>query len=146
MEDHGFFKYVWRINGIVWLVVGFLAIGILIFAGYEVYLQKTRDRNTRNIINIQQEADLQEQWQLGLMEEVEGTPYVMIPLISEQHYDQSYYGKSSLSARNYLFIDSRNNEKRWVLKSNENLIARLDQLADRNDTGGRGEAKAILFR
>ncbi len=70
----------------------------------------------------------------------------MIALQSDQSYGQAYYSKSSLSIRNYLFINSINNEKRWLLNSNEYLISDTDLLQNASDSENSKTVKAILYQ
>lgn len=146
MEESKFFKYVWRVNGLILLVAGILAIGVLAFAGYKIYSESTRDRNTRNIVNIQEESEIKEEWRLGRISETQGTPYVMVPLNSDQSYAQSYYSKSTSSARNYLFIDSKNNEQKWLFQNNKYLIADTDMLSEHGYDKEERNIRAILYQ
>ena len=65
MEENKFFRYVWRINGLILMITGLLAIGVLVFAGYKIYTETSRERNTRNIVNVQEETQIKEIWKLG---------------------------------------------------------------------------------
>lgn len=49
MEESRFFKFVWRFDAIVLMVAAVLAIGVLLFAGYHMFQDITRTRNTGNI-------------------------------------------------------------------------------------------------
>ncbi len=91
MEENKFFRFVWRFNGIILMIAGILAIGFLAFAGYQLYEEFTRDRVVSNIVNIEKNTTIEESWQLGYMQEIQGTPYVLIPLNSEQNYARSSY-------------------------------------------------------
>jgi len=146
MEENKFFRYIWRINGLILLVAGVMAIGVLAFAGYKIYAKTTRDRSTRNIVNIQEDSELKEEWRLGYMADIQGTSYVMVPLNSDQSYAQSYYSKSSSSARNYLFINSKNNEQHWLLKNNKYLIADMAMLSEYGYRNEERNIRAILYQ
>lgn len=58
MEDNKFFKLVWRFNGLLISVAGILAIGVLLFAVYQIFKDVTRDRNTQNIVNIEESSEV----------------------------------------------------------------------------------------
>jgi hypothetical protein len=146
MEENKFFRYIWRINGLILLVAGIMAIGVLAFAGYKIYGETTRDRSTRNIVNIQEDSEIKEKWLLGYMEDIQGTSYVMVPLNSDQNYAQSYYSKSSSSARNYLFINSKNNEQHWLFKNNKYLIADKTMLSEQGYRNEERNIRAILYQ
>lgn len=123
MEENKFFRFVWRFDGVLFMIAGVLLIGVLAIAGYKIARDVTRERNTCNIVNVQEGVDLEENWLLGRMMDIQDSPWAMIPLNSDQSYAQSYYSKSSSSARNYLFVNSRTNEKHWLFKTNQYLIA-----------------------
>ncbi len=91
MEESKFFKFVWRFNSLILMVAGVLAIGVLSFAGYKIIKDVTRERSTLNIVNFQEENTEKENWQFGHLSIIQGSPYVMIPLKSDQSYAQSYY-------------------------------------------------------
>jgi hypothetical protein len=128
MEENKFFKYLWRVNGVVLLIVGFLAIGVLTFAGYKIYSETMRERGQVSIVNIQPKAEIKEKWELGYMSKVPGTSIIILSLNSDQSYSQSYYNKSTLSARNYLFIDAENNTKHWLFKTNQQLVISIEKM------------------
>lgn len=145
-DESKFFRFVWRFNGLIIMAAGVLAIGVLGFTGYSILQDMTRDRNPRNIVNVQEESNIEETWQLGYMRRIEGSPYVMIPLSSVQDDSQSYYSKSTHLARNYLFINSQDNEKHWLFNTNEYLIENADLLSENNYNADNRQTRAILFR
>lgn len=145
MEDSRFFISVWRFNAIILMVAGILSIGLLIFSGYHIIKDVTRKRNTRNIVNVSEDQQINEKWELGRVHEIVGTPYALIPLTSDQSYAQSYYSKSSNSARNYLFIDTENSNKQWLFDTNEFLVADIDFLSEKEYKDDDRVVRAILY-
>ncbi len=145
MENSQFFKQVWRINGVIIMVAGLLAIGVLMFAAYQIFKETIRERGVTGIVNIEASAEVKEKWQLGYLSSIQGTPFVMIPLSSDQQYSQSYYDKSASSIRNYLFINKQESNQHWLLKSNEHLIMNADVLSESTNSGQEAAALAILF-
>lgn len=145
MEENRFFKFVWRFNGIIFMIAGVLTIGVLGYASYKMYSDATRERNVANIVNVAENKHIDEKWQLGHLEKIDGNPYVMIPLYSDQNYAQSYYSKSAQSTRNILFINIGNNQKRWLLDTNDWLIISSDILPEREYNEKDRLAKVILY-
>ena len=146
MDENRFFKFVRRFNGIVLMVAGVLLIGVLIFAAVSgIFRGVTHEREARNIVNVTNDTDLDEKWRLGYLKEVNGTPYVMIPLYSDYNYGRSYYSKSSHSSRNYLFINSQTNQKRWLLNTNDYLIMNDEMLSAKSCGEKDCKVKAILY-
>lgn len=147
MEDNSFFRFVWRINGLVIMVGGLMAIVVLAFSGYKIAKDITRERGVRNIVNVKEEKNVQEKWQLGNLSKVQGSPYVMISLNSDQSYAQSYYSKALSSVRNYLFINSSSNEKHWLLETNQYLITNATfLLSEKEDCSKPKNVIAILYK
>jgi hypothetical protein len=144
MENSQFFKQVWRINGVIIMVAGLLAIGVLMFATYQIFKETVRERGVSGIVNIEASAEVKEKWQLGYLSSIQGTPFVMIPLSSDQQYSQSYYDKSASSIRNYLFINKHENQQHWLLSDNEHLIMKADVLSE-STSSGQEAGLAILF-
>jgi hypothetical protein len=144
MEENTFFKWVWRFNGVVISVAGVLAIGVLLFVGNKLLQDMTRERKAHNVVNIETRSEVKEHWRLGSMAEVRGHPVVMVPLHSDQKYNQSYYNKISLSVRNYLFINTETSSNQWLFDHNNYLIENREYLRS-----GMGDTKknvtAILY-
>jgi hypothetical protein len=146
MEESRFFKFIWRFNGLVIMVAGVLAIGVLAFAGYKIVGDATRERSTHNIVNVQVDKTIEEKWKLGYMSHIQGSSYVMIALNSDQSYAQSYYSKSTSSARNYLFINGQNNERTWLFETNQYLVTDTDILSVKESGSNEQKVEAILYR
>jgi hypothetical protein len=60
MEENEFFRFVWRFNGLIPMIAGVIAIGVPAFAGYKIIKDVTRERNARNIVNVQEENNIKE--------------------------------------------------------------------------------------
>jgi hypothetical protein len=145
MEENRFFRVIWRANGLIILAAGILAIAVLVFASYEIFKEKTRDRNTPNIVNVEKNETNTESWHLGRMTQVNGSPYIVIPLKSDQKIGRSYYDKSASSIRNYLFIDSQSEEKFWLFKENNYLLSQVDELSEIEKWDEKKTTRALLF-
>lgn len=128
MEENKFFKLVWRFNGLIISIAGLLAIVVLLFASYEIYKSTTRDRSTRNMVNVDEGEEINEKWRYGQLNEVVGTNYFMLPLHSDQTFSRAYFSKSSYSTRNYLFINTETSEKKWLFDHTDYLIQSTDRL------------------
>lgn len=146
MEDNQFFKLIWRFNSLIFMIGGILAIVILLFAGYRIIQETMGERSTQNIVNVQQDKSVREQWALGHLAKIPGSPYLMIPLNSDQHYAQSYYNKSASSVRNYLFINGHTNAQHWLFETNRYLISDVDLLSEKPYGAEDREIRAILYK
>ncbi|WP_445427383.1 hypothetical protein [Alishewanella sp. HL-SH05] len=128
MEDNKFFKLVWRFNGLLISVAGILAIGVLLFAMYQIFKDVTRERNAQNIVNIEKSGEVKQNWRLGHVIHLSSHKTLMIPLNSDQSFDRGYFSKSSNSTRNYLFINTETNTEQWLFDHTNYLIESTNQL------------------
>jgi len=145
MEENKFFRLVWRFNGLVISIAGVLAVGVLLFVGYKLFQDVTRDRTTRNIVNVEKNSDINESWRLGQLSSVDGNKTLMVSLHSDQSYSRAYFSKSSNSIRNYLFIDTETSNKKWLFAHSDYLIERSDILR-LGDYNSKEPAVAILYQ
>lgn len=145
MEENKFFKLVWRFNGLIISVAGILAVGLLAFATYKFFQDVTRDRTTRNIVNIEENAEIKENWKLGQLLEINDGKILMLPLNSDQSFDRAHFRKSSNSTRNYLFINTDTSEEKWLFNHTDYLIERSDMLR-LGDYNSKEPIVAILYQ
>lgn len=145
MEENKFFKLVWRFNGLIISVAGILAVGLLAFATYKLFQDVTRERTTRNIVNIEENAEIKENWKLGQFSEINDGKILMLPLNSDQSFDRAYFSKSSNSTRNYLFINTDTSEEKWLFNHTDYLIERSDRLR-LGDYNSKEPIVAILYQ
>jgi hypothetical protein len=127
------------------MIAGLMAVLVLIITGYTIFKESTKKKEVRNIVNVTDEATVDEKWKLGYLRNVDGTPYVMVPLHTDQSYAHSYYSKSSNSTRNYLFINSKTNDKKWLFDTNEYLIINDEFLSEKSYREDSRVIRAILY-
>ncbi|MCV6639602.1 hypothetical protein [Candidatus Albibeggiatoa sp. nov. NOAA] len=146
-DPHPFFKLIWRINAFIVLAGGVLGIGVLSFASYQLFGEVFGTHRVGAVVNIEQDqAKVEQDWSLGFLSKVHGSQYVMLPLELEQHYQQSYYDKSTSSVRNYLFLNAEDNsEQHWLLETNQYLITHHNVLTEPSDNQHRPSI-AILYQ
>ncbi len=70
------------------LGVGVVAGFVLLFASYEIFKDKSRDRNVSNIINVNEETQKKEYLFLGSFSKIEGREFFICPLRANQKYEQ----------------------------------------------------------
>ena len=117
-----FDNIVWRINGVMILLVGVGAVFVFIFASYGIFTNKSKDKNVSDIINVNEETQREEYLFLGSFSKIGGREFFLCPLRAKQKNDRSYYSKSSSSVRNYLFFNQSDTTSHWLLESNNWLI------------------------
>lgn len=68
----------------------------------------------------------------------------MIPLYSDQSFDQDYFSKSTNSTRNYLFLDKNTTQSEWLFSNTDYLIKNDFRLKFGGHTS-KGPVLAILY-
>lgn len=127
-EQNKLFRLIWRFNGIIILVAGVLAIGVLLLVTKELYKDVTSERAVDNMVNVADNLESTETFALSSIVSIKGQSTLMVPLYSDQFFDHSYYSKSTYATRNYLFIESQPSTQRWLFEHNDYLIERAEIL------------------
>jgi len=128
-DDNRFFKFLWRFNALLISALGIAGLIIVVFAFGELYQSYVRPHNKHNVVNINDKREKQEAWTFSHAEEVGNRSYVLFPLVSEQNFSLEYNSHKSVRAvRNYLVVDTENNEKEWLLDDNNSLISQVHKL------------------
>lgn len=145
MEESTFFKKVWRLNALIILVAGILAILLLLIGGYHTARNIFGSHQATSIVNVAEDAHIDEDWTFGYMESLEGTDFTIVALESDQSYSQSYYSKSSASYRNFLFINSSTNKQNWLFPNNKWLITHKTLLSENTSCDSTHEVSGLLY-
>lgn len=144
MQNNDFFKRLWQFNALIIAVTGVMAVGVLAFASYKLFQETTRERTTRNIVSVAESAQAPKNWRIGAISKL-NQQWVMLPLVSSQSFNRSYYAKAAKSIRNYLFIDNNTAQKHWLFEHNNYLIERADKLQTA-DYAATPAVLAILYQ
>ncbi len=154
MVENRFFRFVWRVNGIALMLLLIVVVG---FVAYNILKDLLRVSPQAVITNVAEDPKGDEKWTLGSPVDIEGTPFIYIPLESERKdvslrpsmpgalhsYKEGYYFAPS---RNLLFIDRRSRDMKWLFKDNGQLITDIDPLSGRKPYDKDGKIEAILYR
>ncbi|WP_125931992.1 hypothetical protein [Thiosocius teredinicola] len=131
MDSNPFFKWVWRLNGIL-LLIAVLVVTASI--GYEAIRAFTQNPQESAVVtNVADDPSGTEKWVLGGMQDLPGTELAMISLVSEN--DQvamkrsgylgsggRYWDPRSGPAKNILFLDKVSNRSYWLFPDNQQII------------------------
>ena len=126
MEQTGFFKWVWRINGIAVLIA--LLAFFWLFYDNEIRDRSNKPRHQEVITSIVQDPKSIEKFSFGNIIKLDGSNYSILPLISKDKIIEDsphiYYEdqNSGRFAKNILFINRKNNSTVWLFKDNNQLI------------------------
>jgi len=129
MEENKFFKWLWRINAIGLFLL--LCAGLFSFVTEQLRHFQSVERISPPISTLAEDPKGVEKWVLGGSEKIAETPYIMLPLISEDRKvkvrDKGMYYSSrpyyiDTIAKNILFINSDKSQNSWLFKTNNQLI------------------------
>ena len=159
MEENKFFKWLWRINAIGLFLI--LCAGLFSFINEQIRRSHRLDIPPEPISSLAEDPKGVEKWVLQSREEMLGTPYFMLALVSKYNKvkakDKSYYATTNNLAyyhqnvaKNILFINSENSKASWIFKTNNQLIVQYDSLLNNSRTPyyvqvERKESKAKLI-
>ena len=140
-----FDQILWRINGL--LILGAtLLIGVLgLYAIYEIFKDKTRDRNVWNVVTVNEETIEEENLGLGNFSKIDGTGYFLAPLVSNESIHRGAYSKASSSTRNYLFYSSAEGSSHWLFSENTYLIVDREELSKELEEGSQRSVIGHLY-
>ena len=120
MTDTGFFKWVWRFNGVM-IALGVTALSFLLLSE----LLPKRSVSARDVVNIDTEDQtIEETLVWGAISELPNGTFLM-PLMTEQSYRTSGYSSSSKSTHgnelNLLIFDLDGTQE-WLYPTQDQLI------------------------
>lgn len=145
MEDSKLFKNLWRFNALIIAVAGILGVIVLLFVIYMLYQDVTRTRHHNEIVNIDPQAEIKEHFRMGRIEQISGSDSVIIPLYSDQDFSLEYSGKSTVSTRNLLFTNLKDETSHWLLPSSQFLVAEHRLLTASGKWDKEQPVRAILI-
>ena len=146
MELSRFERVTWRINAIIILACGLLALVLMLIVGYRLFQDIFRTREVTSVVNVNPETKESEFLRLGGFSRISGTQLLASGLVASQDYRQSYYSKTGSSTRNYLFLDSTTKATHWLLDGNGSLILNDRELyADPATDSSRRTTTALLY-
>jgi hypothetical protein len=127
MRTRLLFRNIWRANAIIILAAGALSLIVLMFGFVYIAKEIVSERDVRAVVNTDAEQRIQESLSVGRATKIIGHPWLLVALESDQRYDQTYFSKSAVAARNYGFV-SASGKPRWLYPHNQFLIVDATQL------------------
>jgi len=137
MNTTRLFRTVWRVNGVLLLASFLLLGGGALVAIVAEFLPDRLAGGTEPAVAVDPGG---ERLVLGSVEEVDGTPYVLLPLASKR--DGKFSSGGSSETRNLLFHDAASGKARWLRPDHAAAIASYALLrADEPEDAGPGEPR-----
>lgn len=148
MKTTRFFRYLWRINGVLIFLAALLAVGILgVFA---LELMDFGRHTSEQAVKVDSDPEKEpEPPTLGTFLHVEGTPFLRAPFTFGEQYQYAKFSRSGglYSIRNYLFFDPETTEARWLFPKDRQLIVGTHELHEdiQKDESKPPERRTIAF-
>jgi len=132
MNTEQFFTRIWRINSIIILVAGILAVGVLSYGGYQIYKNMTETRRVTGMVNVETEGVKKTIVKFGRFMPVKGTIYLRANVTTEQDYKVMSYSKEAHATRNYLYYDTSTKIGRFLVPNNDTLFLSVHDISEGN--------------
>ena len=122
-NETGFFKYVWRFNALAIAGAATACILLSLYAGLTIFKEETRKRRVTNVVNVDPQDKISEEFSLGTPRPIAATTHVQVPLFRGQSYGAgSIYSKGTRQEVNLLFLNVATNESRWLFNGVGQLL------------------------
>jgi hypothetical protein len=126
-------------NRVIVLIGGCLAIALMGYIAYQIFKQTTRTRSVENVILASSSGDPNVKTTkvgLGAFETIEGTPYRIAPVVTNQVSDRGYYSKGTSSPTNYLILNVKDKSALRLTPKNDRLFIQMQKVGQ-NDKEGK---------
>lgn len=145
MKASQIFKYIWRINAVIILLVSLLASVSLAASALYLLLQATRTREVSNVVNVSNDNSVKAKTSIGLFDKVLGTEIIKAPLYTIQEYDYQAGAKESSSIQNYIFYDPTQKTSSWLRSKNYGLLLSMIALPENNNNVEEKQTSTIAY-
>lgn len=143
-DNNKFFRYVWRFNALAIACAVVLGFVLCSYAAIKVFKRETRERHVTNVVNLEGQTKVKDEFVFDYPYMVVGTDYLRVALFKTQSYDMSYFPKSSgRNEVNYLFLNTRTGESKWMLQTTAQLFISDTVLLNKLEKSNQNENRAI---
>ena len=139
------FRNIWRANAVIIFIGGVVAFGFAVVAAAFMFVSKTRERTVYTVVNTDREQQIEQSVGLRSAIRIAGHPWMLVPLESDQRYDQAYSSKNASAARNYAFVSGAV-EMRWLYPHSRFLIVDATQLPHAEYSGEPSVTSLVSFK
>lgn len=141
------FKLIWKINAVLFLILGLIAVGTLLILSWSKFDGESYDASPAfKFENVPQERLVQENWQLNVEQTTDEV--AIITLLTGQKkvaantanrlYSLAPSQPSEGAIRNILFFDFKEQKSHWLYDNNDERVIRYNLIVAENR--GRNEA------
>ncbi|MFY8274166.1 hypothetical protein AAEU32_08575 [Pseudoalteromonas sp. SSDWG2] len=158
MENNRFFKLVWRVNGLIILGSSLIIFAFILFQLISDALRPSYNTPPPTVENLADDPLGKEKWVIGNPMYLEGSDYVLLPLVSEnkevEEFKRGSFGSSSMNmfgggyysdpSKNILFLNTKDNTSFWLFKGVNRLIQDITLLP--RDYESDAPTQAIFYQ
>ena len=147
MKTTRFFRYLWRINGLLIFLAALLAIVVLGFIAFQ-FMDFGKVKPEQAVHVDAEPAKEAAPPTLGTFQQVYGLPFLRADLtFGDQYRYAKFSSAGAYSTRNCVFFNPDTAEARWLFPSDKQLIVNSDQLLETipGKDPDRRESRAIAF-
>ena len=144
MKASRFFRYLWRLNGILILLAALFGVIILGYFLFEIIGFESNPNRQAVEVTAEPEEEA-EPPALGSLSPIDGSPYLRAPLtFGDRHCYRKFGGSGgAYSTRNYLFFNTETAESRWLFSDDTRLILGSNELRKEIKTEEPGSSKRV---
>ena len=146
MKSNRVFRWVWRLNALLFLACSLIfitGIGIALYPTIRDFVRRKPVYSASDMVNIEDNVKLNSEWSLGGFSQITGTDYVMSSVHSKQEYNVGIGSEKEASAtRNYLFLNSTDKTTLWLVPTNFYLFLSDYEIKENESSG----AKVLAIR
>jgi len=129
-RSNRFFMWVWRINGLLLLALGLLAVMGATALVFNIGLFWSRDRPEQHLAQVAGANLTAKGFRLGEFRRIAGTQFLYAQLAPPSEYIGSGSSGGLGTARNLLFFDTVTKKAHWFLPDNDQTIRSFSFLMD----------------
>jgi hypothetical protein len=96
---------------VMWLLAGILGTGLLVFALVLLLHDTFRERDVTAVVNTTEDQRVREVLSLAQATQIDGHPWLLVALESDQKYDQAYLSKSAVAGHSGAHQTGRNRKQ-----------------------------------
>ena len=140
-----FFRYVWRINAFIILIVSLAALFVLAWAGWHLFQDQERLRQIERQPPRSTPTALPDEWSLGPFKAVSGTPFLMAPAFATTRDGKSFLQSEVVPIRNYLFLDKSTLNGHWLLPDTRYQFLVTDPVLNAESDASTAATACFIF-
>ena len=134
MKTTKIFRWIWRINGLLFLICGLtivITISVALFPTVRGYFTRKPIYHADNMVNVKENKLIDSEWTLGGFRQIGKSGFTMASVHAKQEYNIGLgSGKEASSDRNYLFLNTTDKSTRWLVPTNQYLFLSANDIKE----------------